>query len=219
MKEGDRLNVELREIRREDEKKAMQFAVKGMHLDRYARGKIALSLYARYFWYMETNRATQCIAAYADGRFAGILLAEITGEHHPYRRFWRKVYANIMQWFLDHFFSNSSGAYDEANEEMFRKYTETNSPDGELIFLAADPDRKIKGIGTKMLAELERREKGKLIYLYTDDGCTWQFYEHRGFDRVGEKDVNMELEGGSVPIKCLLYSKRLGNEQDAAGEL
>jgi len=211
-REDEHMNIELREIDRADEAKAMHFAVKGMNLDRYVQGDLALRLYARYFWYMEMERATQCIAAYADGRFAGILLAEIEGEAHPYRRFLNSLYVRAMQWMLDTFFREGSGAYDEADQRMLGEYLKTRRPDGELIFLAADPDNPIKGIGTRHLRELERREDGRLIYLYTDDGCTWQFYEHRGFERVGEADISMEIGGRDVPITCMLFAKRLKSE-------
>lgn len=85
----------------------------------------------------------------------------------------------------------------------------SNTPDGEIIFLAADPDCKVKGIGTALLNALEQKEKGKLLYLYTDDGCTYQFYEHRGFERVEEKEIVLEMPKGKVPLKCFVYSKRI----------
>ena len=87
-----------------------------------------------------------------------------------------------------------------------------NTPDGEIIFLAADPDCGIKGVGSLLLAELERLEKGKKVYLYTDNACTYQFYEHRGFSRVGEEEIILELDNKKVPLTCLLYSKILGEE-------
>ena len=68
---------------------------------------------------------------------------------------------------------------------------------------------KIKGIGSRLLSELETLEKGKQIFLHTDDACTYQFYEHRGFDRVGEEDIVLEFGNKKVPLKCLLYSKVL----------
>ncbi len=87
------------------------------------------------------------------------------------------------------------------------RYGRRNHPDGEIIFLAANPNIKVKGIGSLLLQEFERREKGKQIYLYTDDACTYQFYEHRSFDRVGEKDVLLHIRNKQVRLKCLLYGK------------
>ena len=88
-------------------------------------------------------------------------------------------------------------------------YLKHNFPDGEILFLAADPDCKIKGIGTALLHALEEKEKGKTIFLYTDDACSYQFYEHRGFERAEEKEIIMELPKGKVPLKCFIYSKKI----------
>ncbi len=96
--------------------------------------------------------------------------------------------------------------YDAANREMFEKFIRKALPDGEICFLASDPSIQGKGIGTKLLDELSRRIKGKLIYLFTDNHCTYQFYEHKGFERSGEKEIKMEIGEKMLPLPCLLYS-------------
>lgn len=104
-------------------------------------------------------------------------------------------------------------AYDKANQKMFQAFREKSMPDGEIIFLAADPNSKIKGIGTALLSALEKDEQGKLVYLYTDNACTYQFYEHRGFVREGERQVVLNLEKKKVPLTCFLYAKKLESKQ------
>lgn len=64
---------------------------------------------------------------------------------------------------------------------MHRSFFKDEEPDGEIAFLAADPDYQGKGIGSALLKALEKDEKGKLVYLYTDNACSYGFYEHRGF--------------------------------------
>mgnify|MGYP000252454244 FL=1 len=100
--------------------------------------------------------------------------------------------------------------YDEANRGMLVEYCKHNSPDGEIIFLAANPNIKAKGIGSMLLRELEEREKGKKVFLYTDSACTYQFYEHRGFELAQEKDITLKIGNKEVALRCLLYSKVLG---------
>ena len=51
-----------------------------------------------------------------------------------------------------------------------------------------------------LLNELARRENGKELYLFTDDQCTYQFYEHRGFEKIGEKDIVLELDLSLIHI-------------------
>ena len=203
------LDIEIREMRKQDYNKAIQFAIKGMHFDWYLDNKFLLNAYGKYFWYLEMNRATQIFAAYAEDKFVGVLLAEMKDEPRKHSSFLEKIYVRFVDMIQNLFFKDGAGLYDSVNKEMLAKYKENHSPDGEIIFLAADPDAKIKGIGTMLLNELTAIEKGKTIYLYTDNACTYQFYEHRGFERVGEKNVELELGNKKIPLTCLLYSKEL----------
>lgn len=202
--------ITLKEIRRKDYHKAIRFAIEGMHFEMYLDSKFLLNLYGTYFWYDELNNCTQCIAAYDGDELVGVLLTDMRGVEKKYRSLGKTVFTGIFDFLQKTFFSGGVDVYNDANQEMFRAFTAQHEPDGQLIFLAADPHAKIKGIGTMLLNELDRREAGKRIYLYTDDACTWQFYEHRGFDRVCEKDIVMDLQGKIVKLKCLLYSKEIG---------
>lgn len=201
--------MEIKELQRKDIKKAIQFAILGMHFELYLKNKTIRNLYGRYFWYLETNRATHLFAAYEGDVLAGVILAEIKGEPRKYYCKSKAVYVKFIDIIQKLFFKDSAGLYDEVNKELFAKYTERITPDGEIIFLAANPELKIKGIGTMLLNELEKHIKGKTIYLFTDNACTYQFYEHRGFERVGEKAIELDFGEKKVPMTCLLYSKNV----------
>ena len=199
--------MEIKELQRKDIKKAIQFAISGMHFELYLKNKTIRNLYGKYFWYLETNRATHLFAAYEGDVLAGVILAEIKGEPRKYYSKRKALYVKFVDIIQKVFFKDSAGLYNEVNKELFARYTEQTVPDGEIIFLAANPEVKIKGIGTMLLNELEKHIKGKTIYLFTDTACTYQFYEHRGFDRVGEKDIELDFGDKKVPMTCLLYSK------------
>lgn len=194
-------------LRRKDERLAMRFAAVGMHFDWYLDSPLLLKLYSRYFWYTECCRATQIIAAYQGRVLIGLLLAEIRGETPKKPSLWRRLYVNLFKRLQSIFSPQGGGMYERTNAELFEAYQRDHSPDGEIIFLAANPFLKVKGVGTALLQELERREAGKELYLFTDSGCSWQFYEHRGFKRVGEKEFPFEMGGKKLPLTCLLYSK------------
>lgn len=204
------MELKIKELNKKDYNKVIQYAIKGMHFNMYLDNKLELNLYGRYFWYLELLNATQVISAYIGDELAGVLVAEIKGENKVYKSFWKRLYVNIFEWIQKTFFKDSVGEYDQANKEMLETYKEKNNPDGEIRFLAANPDIKIKGIGTLLLNELEKREKGKEIYLFSDDHCTYQFYEHRGFKKAGEKDIILSLtQKKKVPLKCFLYCKKI----------
>lgn len=201
--------MQIREIRRRDEKKARQYAADGMHFEWYISSRLVMSLYTRYFWYLETGRATQRIAAYKGDRFVGVLLAQMQGEKLPGSGWWRKCYVRIFEFLQRRLYPDGVGPYEEANRQLFHRYAATNRPEGEIIFLAADPALRNHGIGTFLLEELKRREPGREVFLYTDNACAYQFYEHRGFRRCGEKEILLNLGGRKQPLTCLLYSGNL----------
>lgn len=199
--------IEIKEIRKQDYKKAQQFAIKGMHLDWYMDKGFILNLYSKYFWHMELNRATKVYGAYVNNVFVGVLLADMRNEAKRYHNIWRSVFVKIFD-VLQHIAAGKGvSEYDNANRQMFASFCENHTPSGEIIFLAADPECKIKGVGTALLSAFEKEIKGKLIYLYTDNACTYQFYEHRGFEKSEEQNIILDLKNKKVPLKCLLYSK------------
>ena len=165
------MEIQITNIKKKDYKKAIQFAKTGMHFDLYLDNKFLLYLYGNYFWYDELNRATQVIAAYVGEELAGVLLADIEGEKKSYRSFGKTMYIQIFNLLQKLFYKGGAGVYDTTNQVLFREYRKCHCPDGQIVFLAANPAFQQKGIGSKLLEELERREKGKQVYLYTDDAC------------------------------------------------
>ena len=205
------MELRIKPLRRCDYKKAIWFAISGMHFHWYLDSPLLLYLYGAYFWYLELGRATQIIAAYTGDDLVGVLLAELRGEPRRYRSPWAAIYVKLAELVQKLFVRGGTGIYDEANQEMFAHYCQDATPDGELIFLAADPDSAIRGIGTLLLQELERRAGGREIFLYTDNACTYQFYEHRGFSCAAWRDVTLRIGPKIVPLRCLLYRKRLSS--------
>lgn len=203
------MSLEIRNLDKSDYKKAIRFAIKGMHFDWYLNSPFLLEAYGRYFWYLEMNRATEILAAYSDGIFAGVLLAEIYGEEKKHQSWYEKLYVRFVDIIQRTFFKHGAGLYEETVKDQLSHYLANNKPNGEIIFLAADPDAKIKGIGSALLGELEKKLPGKILYLHTDDACTYQFYERRGFTRVEEQDIVLEMPKGRVPLKCFIYSKHI----------
>lgn len=201
------MTLTIKPLKKRDFNKPVDFAIRGMHFDQYTKHKLALQLYGRYFWYDESLRATQLIAAYDGDVLAGVLAADMKGEAKVYHSFWKKLYVRAFKSIMHLLAGKASDAYDSANQAMHDAYAKREHLDGEVGYLAANPDLKIGGVGTFLMAELERREKGKRIYLYTDDNCTYPFYDHRGFERVGYRKI--ALTDGNA-LACFLYSKICG---------
>ena len=52
--------------------------------------------------------------------------------------------------------------------------------------------------------------------LYTDDACTYQFYERRGFHRAGERRILLQIGEKKTGLRCFLYSKTLRECSDGS---
>ncbi|WP_310603651.1 GNAT family N-acetyltransferase [Anaerosporobacter sp.] len=208
------MQIELKELERKDYKKAIDFAVKGMHFNQYIENKKELYLYGKYFLYMEMQRATQMVAAYMGENLVGLVLADVKGESKRYQSIGKGLYVKVMELIMKVIVKDPVSSYDKANKKMLQEYKENANLDGEICFVVADPTIQGKGIGSYMMKELERREAGKRLYLFTDSNCTYHFYEHRGFERVGSQDIMLQLGKKEVPLTCFLFSKRMVGENE-----
>jgi ribosomal protein S18 acetylase RimI-like enzyme len=203
------MEIKRNSISASDSKKAVQYAIQGMHFNWYTDSKILLNLYAKYFWYLEINKSTQILSAYKNNQFVGVLLANMKGEKKVHSNKLEKLYVSFINFIQNTLLKDSSGLYEQTINKQLKHYLENDNPDGEILFLAADPNCKVKGIGTKLLQEFEQIEKGKQIYLYTDDACTYQFYEHRDFTLKEDDTITMNLPKGDIKLRCFLYDKVL----------
>lgn len=143
--------MKIRELDKKDFKKVIQYAIKGMRFDEYLKNNFILKAYGRYFWYLEYTNATQVIAAYDQDELLGVLLVDMKGEPKLYQSFWKGLCVKIIDVIQNVFFRGGVTPYNKANREMYAKYTERYKPDGEIRFLAANPDGHVKGVGTYLL--------------------------------------------------------------------
>lgn len=199
--------VKIRSLRRRDVPKAVRFAIKGMHFDWYLDHAWALKLFGCYFWLKERSRATQVLAAYAEGRFAGVLLAAVDGEKVQTGARLARVCVALAERAMAVLFKGGPNIYEKTAAELERRYRQTTRPDGEILFLAVDPACQGAGIGSALLVALAQAEPGRTFFLQTDNACTYQFYEHRGFVRAEEAAIVLAMPKGKIPLDCFLYSK------------
>ncbi len=208
------MKLEIRELEKKDYKKAAVFAGIGMHFEKYFENKIFLKEYSKCFLYEVLNRATQVIAAYYGNELAGVLIADIKGKEKKFSTFWTRFYFKIFHFVQDIIAPGIEDTYLKTNEELFAEYkkkleSSNEKIDGELMFFSVNPKICGKGIGSALLLEFEKREKGKRIFLYTDDACSYHFYEKRGFRRECERTMTFDSLGKKSELKCFLYSKVL----------
>lgn len=200
--------LEFKELHPNDYDKAIRFAIDGMNFNRYMQSPTLLYLYGKYFLYLELLRATHILAAYHKDELVGLLIADMINREKKDHSLGKRIYVGLIDGIMKLVLKKQTLSYDETNALMLREYKKKSAPDGEICFLAADPNFQGKGIGSALINELGRLEQNKLFYLFTDNNCNYVFYEKRGFEKVGSQDIHMDLNQKRVPLTCLLYSMR-----------
>lgn len=204
--------IRIAPLRPQDHTVLVEFARKGMHFGRYVPNVWLARLYARSFLYQELAQASIALGAYGEGdRFLGALLARLDDEAPLGLSWCQRLYQRVYGVAERLLATGTESAYDRANAEMLAAYRERHDVDGELLFLAADPDSGARGVGTALLDALRDRARGRNLYLYTDDACTWQFYERRGFSRIGVRTIDIPGTKGRATgvMECYLYAGTL----------
>lgn len=194
-------------LRPRDFNLAARFGAEGMHFNKFSDHPLIVTLSGRIFLSMCLEKSTQVIAAYEGDKLAGILTAAVHGEKPCCRRWRHKAYLALS--LLAHVLpgmSRGPAVYGEAMHTLIMRYR-GDAPAGEISYLAADPSRLGQGIGSALLAELARRESGKRLMLFTDDSCSYGFYDHMGLERVGTYRTDVGSAGKPRPLTCMLYMK------------
>ena len=81
--------MEIKELKKKDHKKVIQYAIKGMHFNLYLKNKFLLYAYGKYFWYLEYTNASQIIAAYEGDKLLGVIIVDMKNEAKPYKSLWK----------------------------------------------------------------------------------------------------------------------------------
>lgn len=202
------MEINMKQLAGKDYRKIINFAIEGMNFNSYFKRSFAVHLFGRYFFYKELERSTQVIAAYMGDQVVGVVMVAMKDEAKLPSSLWRRFYVNTYRKAMKLLAKNEGSIYDQTNEEMLASFRQQAKPDGEICFLAADPNIQGKGIGSKLLKAVEKSAKGQLLYLYTDDDCSYQFYDYKGFDRSEQRTITFGSGNDATPLKCFLYSKR-----------
>ncbi len=207
---GDRPIIKIKNFNKKDLSKLAEFSLIGMNFDRYSSSKVQNRIYAEYVVRDEYSKATIALGAYDDDdNFCGAVFAGFNNEVLIDQGCLNRSYSKVVESIMNIGFDADSGVYDQVNGFMLKELKSKMDFDGELMLFAVDPDTKGQGTGTKLLDALSKRYTGKKIYVFTDTNCSYQFYEHRGFDRCAEAEVHEPGQSADQKMKYFIYNKTL----------
>ncbi|APT84733.1 GNAT family N-acetyltransferase [Corynebacterium aquilae] len=195
-------------LQRSDHAVIIETIEKEMHLEKYIANPLIRRLHARSFFYEELAQATHVFAAYDDGEFAGLVLLRLDGHKPQGMPLWARALSAVVHQLEKK--EDGIAAYARTNAQLLEQYQRQHGTDGEILLLSANPRHRVRGIGSALLSQVATVAQGKHLYLFTDEGCTFEFYNRKGFHRVGEQTMEFNYAGKPHSFRCFLYSTTIG---------
>lgn len=182
--------VTIRALKKEDYPQVEQIISDTWHYQMLSPDPKDAAHMARLYLRSGLVRHTFARVAVKNGRILGILL----GRHHLSAPRFRIRAKLSMLYSACLLLSSKQGrkiarlfsGFDAADKQLLEN-THTDF-DGELVLFALAGPARGHGIGKALLAEFlayMKKEQAKQFFLFTDTTCTYEFYEHNGFQRIG----------------------------------
>jgi len=104
------------------------------------------------------------------------------------------------------YFTKQKEVYTQLSNGLLGHYN------ASLDFLVLTKEAQGLGVGKKLWISLKayfEEKQVKSIYLYSDTGCNFGFYEHQGFTRRKELEVDFDFDGEISRVTNFLYDIEL----------
>lgn len=201
-------NFKFKSLREEDIEKIIEYTVKGMNYDTYFKTHEEAMRYGKFYVYRDIKRSSNYLALYDGDEFLGVLFYNVLKDpkltlNSRQQAFYDAYYKKTSEEYPDDFF-----IYPNAIKEMMIK-NNLSSYDLELTLFVVDQSRTHEGIGSFIYDKFVNMFKGKKAYVFTDEYCTYGFYERKGYKRIDKKHVEYYADEEESYEDILLYGKIL----------
>lgn len=202
------MDIEIKHIRLRDYKIAIEMIIKELHLDLYIKNKFLRKAYSRYYWYIAMNKATNIYGAFSKTRFLGCLLLEMKNRLSIHYSVMENIYIKVFSLFEKLFLKNILQE-EKVTKELLKEFLAYYNIDGKILFLGTIETKHAKRVRNELLKELSNEEPNKIIYVSTNNLCSYENYESLGFDKMMEDKFEIELTDKLTKVDCYIYKKKL----------
>lgn len=179
--------------------------------DKYLRDADVVRRAGLAFWYSYLARQNYAEIAEREGAVLGVLLGHCASLPFPPEH---KGFEKEARRFLREFSKSGEGRKFYKAQTRTAKYERRllapyeGKFDAELVLFATAPNARGLGVGKGLLSRfnafLEERE-ARRVFLLTDSFCNFGFYDHLGYERLGETEGLLGIEEDGKPLHFYLY--------------
>ena len=172
--------------------------------------KLVLEIYLRSC--LEEQTYTKVVET--QGKVIGILCGRSDADYK--RSVWTPYTCGLLGRLLKLHLTKEGSATIKAYRDFSKIYKELiqgreEDFDGELTLLLVDENYRGTGIGKQLTQRFLNHMKkagGQSIYVYTDTGCNYGFYDRLGFVKAAKREEKIEVEKGNRDMSVYLYYKK-----------
>ncbi|MFW5913607.1 MAG: GNAT family N-acetyltransferase [Bacillota bacterium] len=154
--------------------------------------------------------------AFYDGKLVGVLFARPKGLwRHPGQ--WKHAWSFTLHylWLLIH--SKDSRRSLKNLRRLLRAYSNLTRGKrrqlrNEVTLFMVHPDYRGQGIGVRLMKRYETfllKKNEHTYHLFTDDTCSYGFYDHHGFHKEASTTMDENLKDGKGELNVMLYTKEI----------
>ena len=205
---------------REEDRQALENIVReAWKYEKFCSPKIAAKLAKVYFNSCLTNQTFTKVAV-ADQIPVGIIMGKNTQKHKCPLTLRMKWLVSLLSLCMSregrrvlNIFSSVNGIDKELLTVSRKDYK------GEVAFFAVDTKYRGIGLGRRLFQTLIDYMKSQNItefYLFTDTSCNYQFYEHLGLVRRGEKEQFIDVNEEGENMTFFIYEYLINQSSSSA---
>lgn len=201
-----------RNLKKQDYNEVADLLSHSFGLHRYVSDERLFRIFKKQYLYSCLSEATFSRVAEQNGKVVGVIMGNAKSDYRilPHIGFALKflLYSFKMK-IYGRKISDSVSGYHELHR-IYRKFSQRHKGrfDGVLTLFAVSSECRGKGIGKKLLSDMEtywKERQTKSTYLYTDTTCNYGFYEHQGFIRLEEENLVLKSDGKPCEMGVFLY--------------
>lgn len=205
-----------RPIQKKDYPEVAELLNQSFQLYKYISDPKRNNFFKLQYVYSCLSEATYTCVAEQHGRVIGVIMGNANSDYQITSHLW---YLGKTFWYsfriLTRNKKHKSGVRDyQKLHKIYRAFLQKHKGefDGVLTLFAVNEKYRGYGIGKKLLDGLLTYLNSKYvtrIYLYTDTTCSYEFYEHKGFERLEEKSLTITREGKAFQMDVFFYGYSL----------
>lgn len=173
--------------------------------------KVAIQM-ANVFMYSCLANQTFTRVAQENGQILGVIMGKKIKDFKPTSNYSMKLFSSIIKLLASkegRIVAKTFSSIMRIDQLLLNKAN--NTYEGELAFFAVDPAHQGRGVGNNLFRSFDEYCKQESIdnfYLFTDTSCNYQFYEHRGMQRVQTIEHNFKTNKIDVSMQFYIYDNK-----------